>query len=289
MDTDVVNQVEQLNEELRQARAELARYGELLVRVQKSIMPQRLPDVPGLDLAVHSAEAEQVGGDFYDVQPIGPDRWAIVISDVSGHGLAAAAVMALAHAIGSAWKGHGPLLSPGEALRLINRPLATRYLADTGQFVTAFVAWYDVRQQVLTYASAGHPPPRLVRAGEVRQLNAVSGLPLGIEEASVYEEAVVSLLPGDRVVLFTDGMTEAVNAQHEMFGEVCFDAALSAPATTAAQLLGNVMDALQAFRGRTPAEDDETCLVGVVRPSQTDGAPGMVSRARGPVETQPGI
>ena len=267
---EMVNRISRLNDELRQARGQLARYGELLVAIQRSILPQRLPEVRGLDLAVHFVQAERVGGDFYDVQPIGPEHWAIAVSDVSGHGLAAVAVMAMVHALGSALHGHAPSLTPGAVLRLINRPLATRYLANTGQFVTAFVGWYDACRGALTYASAGHPPPRLVRTGQVRRLDAASGLPLGIDVAGRYEEAVVSLLPGDRLVFFTDGMTEATNAKREPFGDARFDAALSFPATTAAGLLRHVVDALRDFRAGVPRKDDETCLVSIVQAATGD-------------------
>ncbi len=256
----------ELNHELCHARAELERYGRLVMAIQRSILPQQLPSVADLDLAVHFADVEDAGGDFYDVRPVGPKHWAIVIADVSGHGLAAAAILALVHALGNAVQSQQEPLAPGAALALINKPLATRYLADTGQFVTAFVGLYDAQAQVLTYASAGHPPPRLVRGSEVRRLDAVAGLPLGIEKASTYENETVQLLAGDRLVLFTDGITESMNAAHELWGGERFDAVLSAPATTAAELLRHVVDSVKTFRARRPAHDDETCLVALVKP-----------------------
>lgn len=257
----MANRVFHLIEQLREARAELASYSELLVRVHRSILPPRLPDVPGLDLAVHFAAAEQVGGDFYDVRPVGQGHWALGIADSCGHGLTAAAVMDLAHALGNASNGQTHTPSPGADLRRING-LLSPYLANTGRFLTAFVAFYDASSQVLLYASAGHPPPRLVRAGQVRRLDAVGGLPLGIEESSRYEEAAERLVSGDRVAFFTDGITDARSAQQEYFGDARFGAAITAPAATAAELLRHVTDELRAFRG----DDDQTCLVGVVRP-----------------------
>lgn len=256
-----------LHEELRKARNQLASYSETLVAIQRSILPQQLPSVPGLDLAVHFADAEGVGGDFYDIRPVGPDHWAIVVADVVGHGLAAAAILALVHALGNTLQGQP--VPPGAALASINSPLAARYLANTGQFVTAFVGLYDTEARVLTYASAGHPPPRFVRDGEVRQLDGVTGLPLGISETSAYDEAAVRLLPDDRLVLFTDGITESTNGAHEFLGDERLDALLHAPASTAAELLDHVVDSVQRFRGRRPAGDDETCLVAVVK-SSTD-------------------
>jgi sigma-B regulation protein RsbU (phosphoserine phosphatase) len=268
MALDESHQDRQMSEKLRHAREELKRYGELLLTIQRSILPQHLPGIPGLDLAVHFADADGVGGDFYDVHPVGPDRWAIVIADVAGHGLAAAALLAMVHALSSSIRVQEPAPSPGAALSLVNRPLATRYLADSGQFVTAFIGQFDAQTQVLTYASAGHPYPRLIRGDSLLRLDAAGAMPLGVSETSVYEEASVLLLPGDRLVLFTDGITESTNAAHELFGEQRLDAVLRTSASTAAELLQRVVDSVQTFRAHQPAGDDETCLVAVVNPIQ---------------------
>jgi len=259
------DQIRQLTDELRQAREELKRYGELLLTIQKSILPQQLPAVPSLDLAVHFADADGVGGDFYDVHPIGLDRWAFVIADVVGHGLAAAALLGMVHALGSAVRGQASPPSPGASLSLVNQPL-TRYLADSGQYVTAFVGRYDAQTRVLTYASAGHPYARLIRGDSVLRLDAATAIPLGISAKSVYEEASVQLQPGDRLVLFTDGITESMNTAHELFGDERLDAVVCASAITAAELLSRVVKSVRTFRGGGPANDDETCLVALVKP-----------------------
>lgn len=234
--------------------------------IQKSILPQQPPSVPGLELALHSAQADAAGGDFYDIRPVGPNRWAFVIADVSGHGLAATAILVLIHALGRAVQGE---LAPGAALALINDPLATRYLANTGKFVTAFVALYDSQTHVLTYAAAGHPPPRLVRGNQVRRLDAVSGLPLGIDKTSEYRNETVQLQPGDHLVLFTDGITESVNAAHECFGDERLDAILAVPSSSAAEMLNQVVSSVKTFRAQSPASDDETCFVALVKPGAT--------------------
>lgn len=258
----------QLHEELREARRQLAEYRDTLVAIQRSILPQHLPSVPGLDLAVHFADADGPGGDYYDVRSVGQDHWAIVIADVCGHGLAAAAILALVHALGNAL--HEPHVppAPGAALALINTPLATRYLANTARFVTAFVGLYDAEGQILTYAAAGHPPPRLVRDNEVRRLDAVSGLPLGINKESVYGNDSLQLLAGDRLVLFTDGITESTDAADASFGDERLDAVLRVPASTAAELMDHVVTSARTFRGGRPAGDDQTCLVAAVKPVQ---------------------
>jgi sigma-B regulation protein RsbU (phosphoserine phosphatase) len=264
MAPDSSDQIRQLSDELHQAREELKRFGEALLTIQKSILPQQLPTVPRLDLAVHFADADAVGGDFYDVHPIGPDRWAIVIADVVGHGLAAAALLGLVHALGSAVRGRELAPSPGSILSLINRLLA-RYLGESGQFVTAFVGQYDARTDVLTYASAGHPYPRLIRRDSLLRLGAATGMPLGVSPTSNYEEASVQLLPDDRLILFTDGITESISPAHERFGDQRLDAVLLRTASTAAELLDHVVNSVQTFRVGRPADDDETCLVALVK------------------------
>lgn len=262
----MADRVLELEEQLRCARSQLASYGKTLFAIQRSILPQRLPDVPGLDLAAHFSGMEEAGGDFYDVSPLGPESWAIVIADVSGHGLAASAVLALTHALGHALQEQGTPPSPGAALALVNGALAARYLMNSGQFVTAFAGWYETRTQVLKYASAGHPPPRLIRGNEVRRLDRASGIPLGIGGESFYQEAAVQLRPGDRLVLFTDGMTEGTNATGELFGDQRLDEVLRVPATRAAEYLERIVNSVQAFRAGRPPSDDETCLVVFVQP-----------------------
>lgn len=257
-----------LEEELREARRQLVTYRDALVAIQRAILPQHLPRVPGLDLAVHFADVEGVGGDFYDVRLIAPSRWAVVIADVSGHGLAAAAILAVVHALGNGVDRQRVPAEPGAALALVNEPLATRYLASTGKFVTAFVGLYDAETQVLTYASAGHPPPRLIRNNVVRRLDGVSGLPLGLDGTSTYEQSSLELQPGDRLVLFTDGVTESRNAAQSLFGDERLDALLTAPVNSAAELLSRVTGSVRTFREGRPAGDDETCLIALVKPYQ---------------------
>jgi len=257
---------ELLQEELREARRELASYRETLVTIQRAMLPTQLPHVPGLELAVHSVAADGAGGDFYDVRPVGAGRWAIVIADVVGHGLGAAAILAVVHALGSAVDRQQVAPYPGAALALVNAPLSTRYLAGTGKFVTAFAALYDAQAQTLTYASAGHPPPRLIRGTAVHHLDDVSGLPLGLDTASVYAQGSLKLLTDDRLILFTDGITESRSPDESLFGDERLDSILTTPADSAAEMLCRVASSVRAFRSDRPAEDDETCLVAVVRP-----------------------
>lgn len=266
MFAETADRILELEEQLRSARRQLANYGETLVAIHRSILPQRLPEVPGLDMAAHFSENEQAGGDFYDVSPLGPQSWAIVIADVGGHGLAAAAVLALTHALGHALQEQGTPPSPGAALALVNGALAARCLVNSGQFVTAFVGWYEPQTRVLKYASAGHPSPRLIRGNDVSRLDLASGVPLGVNGETLYQEAIVQLRAGDRLVLFTDGVIGAINPAGQPFGAERFDEVLRSSTDGAADLLARVVHSVQTFRAGLPPGDDETCLVVFVKP-----------------------
>src|SRR4051794_9974053 len=126
--------------------------------------------------------------------------------------------MAVAHSIAHTRPEHP--LRPGEFLTFMNAPLTRRYTRPTGSFMTAFYAVFDPTNATLSYASAGHNPPRLLRAADGFKvvLNRAQKLPLGIKQDEHYLEQTVPLLPGDQVVCFTDGVIEAVNAEGDGFG-----------------------------------------------------------------------
>ena len=256
----------QLREELRDAQDRLSGYGRALVAMQRSILPHRLPQVPGLELAACSAGDETSGGAFFNVWRLGPDNWGVVVADVGGHGLAAAAVLGVVQALGQALKGCAEPPSPGAALALINRPLTTRELANTGLFVTMFAGCYDARTQVLKYACAGHSAPRLVRGEVVHYLDAVYGIPLGVDEESRYPEAVVQLRPGDRLALFTFGVIGSTNTGGVPFGEGRLDGLLQRRASGAEELLARIVGSVRAYQAGWPVRDAGTCLVLAVGP-----------------------
>ena len=141
--------------------------------------------------------------------------WGILIADASGHGPAAAVIMAIVHAILHAYPREPK--GPSEILAHVNKHLIQKRI--TGSFMTAFLGFYDPRTQVFTYANAGHPPALLKSpGGTVTELDEVDGFPLGIVDDATYNEASVQLNPGQTVVLYTDGISEAVNAKGQMFG-----------------------------------------------------------------------
>jgi sigma-B regulation protein RsbU (phosphoserine phosphatase) len=229
--------------------------------IQKSLLPPDVPEVPGLDVAVHYQTAKRAGGDYYDFFALPDGRLGVLVADASGHGAPAAVLMAVAHTI--VHSRTTPPARPGELLTYLNAHLARRYTRPTGSFVTAFYAVFDPANGSLAYASAGHSPPRLLRCSDGSRLclNRAQKLPLGIRTDEVYPEQTVSLLPGDQVVFFTDGLIEAVNADGDVFGTNRIDEALTACPPSAGELLDAILTDWTAFTAAVPVADDRTLVV----------------------------
>ena len=155
---------------------------QVVARMQRALLPAKLPDIPTLDLAVHYQTSSRAGGDYYDVLPLPKGRWGFLIADVSGHGVPAAVLMAITHSLTKTYTGNP--WPPGLLLSYLNKHLAAHYTRSFGTFVTAFYAIYDPDHGTLTYANAGHPAPRLIRCadGTRQALEGRQRLPLGILE-----------------------------------------------------------------------------------------------------------
>jgi PAS domain S-box-containing protein len=178
--------------------------------LQASLLPTALPDIPGVDVAAEylAAEGMDVGGDFYDVFALDDGAWALVIGDVLGKGAEAAAVTALARYTLRAVAGHSP--SPASTLATLNDEML-RQRADR-RFVTAVVARLEPQPgggARLVVACGGHPPPVVLRAGGAAEVIGVPGTLLGVEPETHIEDREARLDPGDALVLYTDGVTEA--------------------------------------------------------------------------------
>jgi phosphoserine phosphatase RsbU/P len=251
-------------EELRQAYTTVDNEMKSVGRIQRSLLPAELPRVPTLGLAAHYQTSHRAGGDYYDLFPMHDDRCGILIADVSGHGTPAAVMMAVTHAI--AHTHPGPPCPPGELLNRINRVLSEKYTADSGTFVTAFYGIYEPATRTLRYANAGHPPPRLKSCsdGSRAELDGQRRFPLGINADETYPEAMRHLIPGDQIVFYTDGVTEAMNPAGELFGPTRLDEAMAACPVGADSLMDMVLEAVEKFTAGRPADDDRTLLVAKV-------------------------
>jgi phosphoserine phosphatase RsbU/P len=254
-----------LNDELKQALAVVERELKIVADLQRTLLPKRLPKIPTLDLAAHYQTSRWAGGDYYDLFALPDGRWGLLIADVSGHGTPAAVMMAVTHSIAHTFPGDPE--RPGHLLNFINHHLSTRYTAEIEAFVTAFYGIYDPTRRELTYASAGHNPPRLKRCedGSVISLDVVGNLPLGVDLEMRYDETTVKLRPGDQIVFYTDGITEATAPDGTtMFGMERLDEALENCHLDADGLIRAVLDAVEEFTCGGVPTDDRTLLVAKV-------------------------
>ena len=252
-----------LTAQLREAHAALDQELKVVGEIQRSLLPQELPEIPGLKIAAHYQTARRAGGDYYDLFPLARGRWGILMADVSGHGTPAAVVMAVTHAIAHTYSGPAAdePCAPCAMLSYINDRLAGRYDAEAVMFVTAWYGVYDPATRRLDYAAAGHPPPRLCRGDQLHALDAAGGLPLGITPHSRYDTAHLTLEPGDHLLLYTDGITEAFNPQRQQFGPQRLDELLCQSADRGPQrVIDDVLQAVADFTHGEPPEDDQTLL-----------------------------
>jgi len=252
-----------LSERVKEAFALVDKELKVVADIQRSLLPKTLPKLPTLDLAAHYQTSQWAGGDYYDVFPMGGGRCGILIADVSGHGTPAAVLMAITHSLAHSHPGSEP---PGPLLTHVNRQLSELYTADGETFVTAFYGIYDPADRTFRYASAGHNPPRLMRCatGEITALDGVQRLPLGIDADVVYDEHVQDLQPGDQILFYTDGITEAEGPDGRQFGLDRLDRVLTQCSLNASNLIQSVLDAVEEHTAGRPAADDRTLLVAKV-------------------------
>jgi phosphoserine phosphatase RsbU/P len=241
----------------------------IVADIQMSLLPKENPAISTLELASHYQSSTRAGGDYYDFFDLGDGRWGILIADVSGHGTPAAVLMAIVHAIAHVTPMRA--LEPHDVLAFINRAMSKRYTMDSGAFATMIYAIYDEHARTLQFASAGHPRP-LVREGDgsIHELGAdIAGVPLGILPEVEYESTSAALSPGQAVVIYTDGITEAFGPGRELFGEARLRGAIQAgtlaPDHSAGSVLGHIVEAVGLFSGLTSRSDDRTLIVGVVK------------------------
>lgn len=254
-----------LRGELEQAYQALDQELKVVGDIQRSLLPASLPTIATMDLAAHYQPARRAGGDYYDFFPLPDNKWGIFIADVSGHGTPAAVLMAVTHCI--AHTHPGPAMPPARVLEYLNHHLTTRYSSLNATFVTAFYGIYDPAARKLTYACAGHNPPRVKRCqdGSLLSLDGVGGLPLGIMPQGDYEEMVQQLQTGDQFVFYTDGITEAHNPAGQQFGTERLDMVLENCSLQAQALLDTLIQAVEEFTEGHPATDDRTIIVARIR------------------------
>ncbi len=247
-----VNQLlsQRIEEELAKVR--------LAAVIQRDLLPKQAPQIEGYDLAGRSIPAQTVGGDYFDFIPAGDGGLAMCLGDVSGKGLPASLLMAnLQAAVRS------QVLASASVTECLRRTNTLLYRStDPGKFVTAFFCVLDPGAHRLRFSSAGHNPPILLRAsGEVQMLE-VGGLILGVMEDTEYEDAVCELDPGDVLVIYSDGISEAPDSDGGEFGEQgIIDVLVRERQQSAATILDAVVKAALDFSGDQLQMDDMTMIV----------------------------
>jgi sigma-B regulation protein RsbU (phosphoserine phosphatase) len=238
--------------------------GELAVArdIQLGIVPAIFPPFPErreIDLHASLESAREVGGDLYDFEFVDDDRLYLAIGDVSGKGVPASLFMAITLTLLRTESRRS--MAPEDVLARVNAALCRNN--ETAMFVTLFFGFYDVRSGDLRYSSGGHPPPFIIRAGgaRVEPLMRTAGAGLGIAESITFGAASVTLAPGDELVAYSDGVTEAMDAADEMFGEQRLQTALGAAAGVgAAHTTASLRAAIERFGSGAEQYDDITLL-----------------------------
>jgi len=250
-----------LSDELKKAYELVDREMKVIADIQRALLPAELPKISTMDVAAYYNPATRAGGDYYDFFELDDKRYGILIADVSGHGSPAAVHMAITHTLAHTRPHH--TIDPAEVLRYVNHHLARRYTSSGGTFVTAFFAVYNAEARTMSYASAGHPPPRVKRCsdGTLFSLDGDTGVPLGILPDETYPEHEVALNVGDQIIFYTDGITEAFNPRQEMFTAARLDEVIENCALTAQGLIDETLAKLDAFTAGREADDDRTLIV----------------------------
>lgn len=249
---------------LARALAELDRERNAVGEIQRSLLPVSLPEIPGFEMSPYYRPSGECSGDYYDVVPLIDDQWGFVMADVAGHGTPAAVIMTVMRTLIHAELPSNRDKSAGEFLEHVNKAMSKTCLRHD-RFVTVWAAVLDPVSRRLTYASAGHNPPRLVRGGSVLALDVAGGVPLGIDLAATYEDVGITLEPEDLLVIYTDGITEAMRPgieSLELFGTERLDRVLcECGSDRTSDYTERVRKAIAAFTNEASPTDDQTMLM----------------------------
>jgi len=239
---------------LREMREELR----LARRIQMGLLPHRPPEIPGYAVAGSSEPAREVGGDYFDTIPMGGGRWALCLGDVSGKGLPASLLMANLQATLRAQAA-----SPESVRNCVSAANRMLYRStEPERFATLIYAVLDANEHRICYCNAGHEPPlHFPAAGGFRRLER-GGMLLGFMEDASFEDECVGLSPGDFIVAYSDGITDAESAAEEPFGESRLIAVLEAArALDPAPMLAKVLEEVGSHAAGVPQFDDMTLII----------------------------
>ena len=269
---EVADLVQSLANEAAQ-RERVRREIEIAREVQQRLFPQRIPEMPGVSLAGTCRPALEVGGDYYDFIELEDGRLGLAVGDVSGKGISAALIMA---SLRASLRGL-TLDGPGNLARMMEKVNRLVYeSSSTNRYATFFFAIYDPIARDLHFVNAGHNAPILMRgaSGEVRRLEA-GGLVVGLLPVAVYEAQTIRLEPGDLLIGYTDGISEAMTADEEEWGEERLIASVQSNAASAAEVIEAIFHSADEFTAGAEQHDDMTLLIMKIaarRMAESDGS-----------------
>ncbi|UCD80178.1 MAG: SpoIIE family protein phosphatase [Desulfobacterales bacterium] len=255
--------IHRLKREVEIKKDQLEHELEVVSEVQRRLLPKKLPDIDGFKLAAHYETSRYAGGDYYDIIGLSENRWGFLIADAEGHSAPAAVLMAMTCALFRAYPNLPA--DPAAVLHYLNQHLCK--VADPS-FMTALYAVYDAKLQIMRISRAGHPLPMIYRSSEKKAFEVeCSGVyPLGIEPYEIdipVEE--IKLEPGDRFLVYTDGLTERFNSGGESYGEERLLQPLATePAAAPQEVIDAIMADVKKFAGGNPPDDDQALLLGIV-------------------------
>lgn len=255
IDASTVLENARLIEEER-ARQRIEEELDMARRMQQSLLPRKLPAEGWFAVSGSSEPSHQVGGDYFDAAALGPETWSVVVADVSGKGVSSALLASFLQ--GAFLSAAGPA-DISEVLARINAFLCDR--AEHGKYATIFYSALDASGR-LTYANAGHCPPLLLRAGGAIERLESTSMPVGLMEATKFGLAHRDLESGDRIVLYTDGITDATNEAGEFFGRAgLLKAIRGVPGADFSTLHRAIQKAVNEFTAGAEQSDDMTLVV----------------------------
>ncbi|HEV8267582.1 MAG TPA: PP2C family protein-serine/threonine phosphatase, partial [Thermoanaerobaculia bacterium] len=228
-------------------------------RIQAALLPAKDPELEGASIASHYRAATEIGGDYFDFLPLGDGRLAIAFGDVSGHGLTSGIVMSMAKSALLVQVGYDP--SPVRVMNVLNDHVMKT--APKRILMTFFYGLLDAARGELRFSSAGHLDPYVYRAAE-RRLVPLSawGFPLGVRRREPFHEFEATFDPGDRLILYSDGLIEALGDDGEPFGFPRFESTIvEHGGGSAAEIKQALLQSVKRFTRNRPAEDDQTLVV----------------------------
>jgi len=228
--------------------------------IQRRMIPNTAPLVSGLDIAATYIPCFDVGGDFYDFLRISDNCIAVAIADVIGKGIPAAIMTS---SFRGALRAYTDMEGAKEAIGKIVGKLNKMACGECrdGEFVTLFYAIIDVKEKTITYCNCGHEPTILIRDGQISELDK-GGLVLGVEPSAEYEIGTLSLKDGDSMLFFTDGLTDAVNFEGQLWGrEKMLKSAINFTAGNAERMIKNILGYRRRFVGFAKQVDDTSVIV----------------------------